>query len=337
MFEHVKYDVSAAKQHFTKGKRTHLELTFIDAEVRKFYATNGINIENKTYFGYVPTDGRKTFLPIKCRNVPLGNRLDISDALLSAFEDVGKIASIKPLLIDGTPYATDQWIIVFETTHDPELENNIPRFTYVLDNKVTTEWRSASKVCYFCEGEGHIKRECSQFAAAVEQRRRLRERRLEITPEVSETQYRPLEEDQVTLESNQMPEANAAEDDQIMGEVQEQKGTEGQDTSPTPITNSEANLLNKEEVTVAQEQIETAPTGETTNIGKEPLDVPHPQNGQEPMVAELKEVVEVTKTKEADLEGFKTVSYRKQAKKQGNLQSGKNASRNAPTKTNGVR
>src|SRR6185312_12415585 len=101
-----------------------------------------------------------------------------------------------------------------------------------------------------------------------------------------------------------MPEANAAEDDQIMGEVQEQKETEGQDTSPTPITNSEANLLNKEEVTVAQEQIETAPTGETTNIGKEPLDVPHLQNGQEPMVAELKEAVEVTKTKEADLEGL---------------------------------
>jgi len=50
------------------------------------------------------------------------------------------------------------------------------------------------------------------------------------------------------------------------------------------------------------------------------------------MVAELKEAVEVTKTKEADLEGFTTVSYRKQAKKQGNLQSGKNASRNAPYK-----
>src|SRR5260363_165607 len=99
MFEHVKYDVSAAKQHFTKGKRSHLKLTFVNAEMRRYYTTHGINIENKTYYGYVPTDGRKTFLPIKCRNVPLGNKLDISDALQRAFEDVGKIASIRPLLI----------------------------------------------------------------------------------------------------------------------------------------------------------------------------------------------------------------------------------------------
>src|SRR5260364_419448 len=88
IFEHVKYDVSTAKQHFTKGKCSHLELTFVNAETRRYNATHGINIENKTYYGYVPTDSRKTFLLIKCRNVPLGNKLDISDALQRAFEDV---------------------------------------------------------------------------------------------------------------------------------------------------------------------------------------------------------------------------------------------------------
>jgi hypothetical protein len=253
MFEHVKYDVSAAKQHFTKGKRTHLELTFVNAEVRKYYATNGINIENKTYYGYVPTDGRKTFLPVKCRNVPLGNKLDISDALQKAFEYVGKIASIKPLLIDGTPYATDQWIIIFETTNDPEIENNIPRFTYVMDNKVTTEWRSAPKVCYFCEKTGHIKKECPQFLAAVEQRNRLRERKLALSTESSELPRNPAEEDHDYSASHHLnSEANQDGEDQKMGEMQEQLMPDETREVVEPGTDTVAILPNEKNVAGTQ-------------------------------------------------------------------------------------
>ncbi|CAG8673459.1 7195_t:CDS:2, partial [Paraglomus brasilianum] len=58
---------------------------------------------------------------------------------------------------------------------DPDLENKLPRFTHVWDNKVYTEWRSAVKVCYFCEKEGHIKRECEQYKVSVELRNAHRE------------------------------------------------------------------------------------------------------------------------------------------------------------------
>jgi hypothetical protein len=131
LFESVKFDITAAKQHFTKGVRTHLEIIFTDKEKLGYYATKGINILNRTYYGYIPVDMRKSFLPVKVRNVPLGNKEALSDTIKDAFEDIGKIASIKPLLIEGTPYLTDQWIIIFETTEDPCLEDKIPRFTHI--------------------------------------------------------------------------------------------------------------------------------------------------------------------------------------------------------------
>ncbi|CAG8790564.1 16089_t:CDS:2, partial [Racocetra persica] len=33
------------------------------------------------------------------------------------------------------------------------------------DNKITTEWKAAPKVCYFCDQEGHIKKEYSHKIA----------------------------------------------------------------------------------------------------------------------------------------------------------------------------
>ena len=160
LFENIKLDIIAAKQHLTKGVRTHLEIIFTNEEKLRFYTTKGINILNKTYYGYILIDMRKSFLPVKIRNMPLGNKEALSDSIKDAFEDIGKITSIKPLLIEGTPYLTDQWIVIFETTEDPYLEDKIPRFTHIWDNKVTTEWKSAARVCYFCEKERHIKKDC---------------------------------------------------------------------------------------------------------------------------------------------------------------------------------
>ncbi|CAG8674143.1 5934_t:CDS:1, partial [Paraglomus brasilianum] len=130
LFESTKYDISAAKAHFTKGTRTHLEVTFIDKDKQRHYAAKGLEILRKTYYGYIPVDTRKTFLQVRCKNVPLGNKNDITEALRESFGSFGNIVSIKPMLIEGTPYVSDQWIITFETTEDPDLENKLPRFTH---------------------------------------------------------------------------------------------------------------------------------------------------------------------------------------------------------------
>jgi hypothetical protein len=130
LHEYTGQDVVAAKQHFVKGDRTYLELAFASNERLKYYASKGIVIFNQTYYGFIPTDNRKSFLPIKIRNVPLNNKERVSKAILETFENFGKITAIKPLLIEGTPYATDQWVIIFETTDDPELEARILCYTF---------------------------------------------------------------------------------------------------------------------------------------------------------------------------------------------------------------
>jgi hypothetical protein len=175
LYETAGRDIVAAKPHINRGARTHLELIFTSKDKLKLYATRGVEIFNRSYYGYIPTDTRRSFLSVKIRNVPLGNKEHISEEIKEAFNDIGKIASIKPLLIEGTPYLTDQWIITFETTDDSDLEERIPRFYILLDNKITTEWRAAPKLCYFCDKEGHIKKECPQYKEAVILRQQHRE------------------------------------------------------------------------------------------------------------------------------------------------------------------
>ncbi|CAG8730855.1 28550_t:CDS:2, partial [Dentiscutata erythropus] len=86
IFKEVGQDIVAAKPHMKKGSRTYLELIFVNKEELKHYTVNGINIFNKTYFGFIPTDTRKSFLPIKNRNVSLGNKADISKAIEETFK-----------------------------------------------------------------------------------------------------------------------------------------------------------------------------------------------------------------------------------------------------------
>jgi hypothetical protein len=112
---------------------------------------------------------------------------------LKTFENFRKITAIKPLLIEGTSYATDQWVIIFKTTDDPELEARIPCYTFLWDNKVTTEWKSAPKVCFFCDKEGHLKKDCEQFKEAVELRQQYKKYQENKTKRVIEPLHNVLE------------------------------------------------------------------------------------------------------------------------------------------------
>src|SRR5260364_67974 len=130
LFKTASYDINAAKQHFNKGKRSHIEIIFKDKATLQKYAAKGLMIKGRTYFGYIPTNARKSYHSIKCRNVLLGDKDEISDALRNAFENIGNVLSIRPLLIEGTLYLSDQWVVVFDTTDDSSLEERIPRFTH---------------------------------------------------------------------------------------------------------------------------------------------------------------------------------------------------------------
>ena len=108
LYENAKNDIVAIKQHLKKGSRSQLEIIFANHDLLKEYAVKGVRIFNRTYTGYIPTDARRSFLSVKVRNVPLGDKNKVSELIQEAFEDIGKVVSIKPLLIEGTPYLTDQ-------------------------------------------------------------------------------------------------------------------------------------------------------------------------------------------------------------------------------------
>src|SRR5260363_66426 len=234
LFNTVKYDICASKQQNARGRRTHLEVVFKDRDTLKQYAARGIEIMKRTYYGHIPVDARKTFMSIKCRNVQLGNKNKVSDALVDAFSNVRKIVAIKPLLIEGTPYISDQWIITFESTDDSDLEARIPRFTHVWDNKVTTEWRSAAKVCYFCEATGHIKKDCQQFHESVALRREFYRRRNSNTTE-EETEVTDEPEQVISHEQTEMHTDEVIQDVQTKPEeAGEEKETDVMEEAATP-------------------------------------------------------------------------------------------------------
>ncbi|CAG8779636.1 4235_t:CDS:1, partial [Cetraspora pellucida] len=53
----------------------------------------------------------------------------------------------------------------------PELEDRLPRHTSVWGQKVLIEWKSAPKVCFYCDQTGHIKRDCPQFKEVLKVKR----------------------------------------------------------------------------------------------------------------------------------------------------------------------
>ena len=320
LFKTAGFDICAAKQHFTRGRRTHLEVTFNDKDTLKQYATNGIEILNRTYFGYIPMDTRKSFLSIRCRNVPLGKKEEISEALLDAFESVGKVTSIKPLIIDGTPYTTDQWIIVFETTDDYDLENRIPRFTHVWDNKVTTEWKSAPKVCYFCEEEGHIRKDCQQFQESVAARSRLHSQKSNISSvkepdsmqeKEASTSYRPDNMQTETHEQTEQVESVTI--------VTEEVTTGESQTKMQPPVNKEAGTVtNRESPESTRDEL------------SEMYDIPEKEH-TEPVKADHP-MADAEEEDRSNLLGdeFTTVTYKKPVTKKGGISKKKDNRRPAP-------
>jgi|GEM_PF-6935314 len=159
-------DIIGIKPHFTKGVRTHLEIIFKSREDVQKYCANGINMFNQTFLGYIPTNSRNSYLSIKLKNVPIDFQDDITKEIRETFDHVGKISSIKPLVFEGTSILSNQWVVIFDITDDPDINKRIPRFITIMDQKVTTEWREAPKLCFFCDAEGHIKRECQQYKEA---------------------------------------------------------------------------------------------------------------------------------------------------------------------------
>lgn len=107
------------------------------------------------------------------------------------------IKAIKPLLYEGNPIQSDQWVVIFDITEDGDLTQRIPRYINILNQKVVTEWKKAQSFV-FCNGEGHIKRDYIQLKDANSLHQHYKELRnlnnKQVTSiEASETAHKTVE------------------------------------------------------------------------------------------------------------------------------------------------
>src|SRR6185436_14782473 len=74
-------DFLAAKIHMSREKRSFLEVVFKNNEKVQLYAAEGISLFKQSLFGYIPVNLNRTFLTVKLRNMPLGDKKFISDQI----------------------------------------------------------------------------------------------------------------------------------------------------------------------------------------------------------------------------------------------------------------
>ena len=108
-----------------------LEVILKNKEKLQQYASEGIPLFRQTLFGYIPVNIRRSFLTVKLRGTPMGESKSIGNFILEAFRDMGQVVSIKPLFFEGTTVCSDQQLIIFEITEDPDLATRLPRSTHI--------------------------------------------------------------------------------------------------------------------------------------------------------------------------------------------------------------
>ena len=166
LYSKIGTDFIGAKPHFVKGVRSYLEIIFSNECKMRQYAKDGINMFRQTFYGYMSTRSSQELLSVRLRRVPITDKEVITEEIKAVFGRIGTIMAIKSLLYEETPIQSDQWVVIFDATEDYCLTSRIPRFVSIMDQKVVTEWKEAPKLCFFCDGEGHIKKDCAQFKEA---------------------------------------------------------------------------------------------------------------------------------------------------------------------------
>ncbi|CAG8780256.1 3799_t:CDS:2, partial [Gigaspora margarita] len=135
LYSKIGADFIGAKPHFVRGARSYIEIIFADSKHMKKYAKEGIVIFQQTLYGFISTRSNKEILTVKLKRVPIAARDKISEEIKEAFGNIGTILAIKPLLYEGTPIQSDQWMVVFDVTNDEDLVQRIPRYVNIMEQK----------------------------------------------------------------------------------------------------------------------------------------------------------------------------------------------------------
>ncbi|CAG8725500.1 7552_t:CDS:2, partial [Gigaspora rosea] len=140
-WSNVKNDIVAAKQHFRKGSRSHLEIVFTDQEKLKKYATKGVKILNKSYYRYIPTDSRNSFLLFAFGKYAVRASLQISSNLIQALpSDI--IQNVWSKTVNTNAINQKEVIVIVDDvieTPTPSNGSNLPNLDEDLCNELTMD------------------------------------------------------------------------------------------------------------------------------------------------------------------------------------------------------
>src|SRR5438132_8923762 len=158
--------VRGVKVKYTNNKRFHLELAFFTKEATDTWEKKPITLIRKDLLPIRAFNGNKSFFSISLSGVPLCDTQEVTSQLQKIFGKVGKIATIKPKLWEGTSFTFDNWLITFDTTEIKDismLSANIPRLVSISGDRVYVTWREAPKFCTFCRKSGHKRPDCNDL------------------------------------------------------------------------------------------------------------------------------------------------------------------------------
>ena len=256
--------IYGAKIKFTNNKRSHLELAFFSSEAMETWAKKDITLIGKNFTPIKAHNGKKSFFSITLSGVPLCDKTETTNVILRTFEKIGKVASIKPKLWEGTSICSDNWLVTFDVTEQDALAaltGQIPRLVTINGDRVYVTWKEAPKFCTFCRKSGHKRADCNDLKNANKSVK-------DIKPKQTEPQ----------AASN---EAEVKENDQVSGVLVKETGTNDQVSAPVGVetdgqekSQTEPNLQQEEanpqsEQTTDQEWKEVGPRGKVKKTTEE--------------------------------------------------------------------
>src|SRR6266487_1010394 len=145
----------------------YLKVVFLDTATHDQYLKKGLQIQDFKLSGYDNSQFRD-FLMINLNSVPIMNIETLNKRIASAmyhFVPKGaRLHSFYALVVPDTTFLTNQWQAHFDVTNCRyEVFDDLQKFVEIDGFKVNLYWRKATKNCFFCDKEGHIKKDCEEW------------------------------------------------------------------------------------------------------------------------------------------------------------------------------
>jgi hypothetical protein len=169
----------------------YLEVVFFDSTTRDVYLKDGLQILNHTLSGYNNAQTRN-FMTITLNSVPIMEANKLRSLIIKTMTDIAPkdaiMHALRPLVVPDTDFLTNQWQVYYDVTDcGYEIFNNFQKFVEINGYKVNLYWRKATKNCFFCDKEGHIKKDCEEWKLLKTQKKEEKQK----TPANQVTQLEP--------------------------------------------------------------------------------------------------------------------------------------------------